>query len=127
MIQRRVYGLQKMKRKVIHMLIDFSSSGGFANLALAYRVDTNTLPEEQAKELESLVESSEVFNLEQDDTTPQPEAAAGPPDVIAYRLTVSDGGRQRTIWFNDVNAPASVRPLLTKLRTLALEQRKKAE
>jgi hypothetical protein len=109
------------------MLIDFSSSGGFANLELAYRVDTKTLPEEQATELENLVESSGIFDLEQDAATPQPEAAAGPPDVIAYRLTVSDGTRQVTFWFNDVTAPASVHPLLTKLRKLALEQKSKGE
>jgi hypothetical protein len=119
--------LTKMERNVIHMLIDFSSSGGFANLELAYRVDTNTLPEEQATELENLVESSGIFDLEQDDATPQPEAAAGPPDVIAYRLTVSDSTRQVTFWFNDVTAPASVRPLLAYLRKLALEQKRKGE
>jgi hypothetical protein len=116
-----------MERNLIPMLIDFSSSGGFANLELAYRVDTNTLPEEQATELENLVESSGIFDLEQDDATPQPEAAAGPPDVIAYRLTVSDDARHATFWFNDVTAPASVRPLLASLRKLALKQKKKGQ
>jgi hypothetical protein len=106
------------------MQIDFASSGGIANIELSYRADTNSLPEEQAKELERLIESSGAFDLQQEDQTPNPRAAAGPPDVIAYRLTVSDGIRQNTLWFNDVTAPASIRPLLAELRKLAVEQKR---
>lgn len=105
------------------MQIDFASSGGFANLQLAYRADTNALPEDQAKELERLVESSGVFDLEQDDLNT--DATVGRADVISYRLSISDRGRQKTLWFNDVTAPASVRPLLGKFRKLALEQRRR--
>lgn len=106
------------------MQIDFASSGGFANLELGYRGDTNTIPEDQAKELERLIESSGIWDLEQEDAPPQPRAAAGPPDVIAYRISLSEGPRHTTLWFNDVNAPASVRPLLTYLRKLAVEQKR---
>lgn len=105
------------------MQIDFASSGGFANLQLAYRGDTATLPEEQARELERLVESSGMFALDQDDLNIN--AAIGRADVISYRLTVSDGNRQTTLWMNDVNAPASVRPLLAFLRKLAIEQKRR--
>lgn len=105
------------------MQIEFASSGGFANLSLDYRVDTDTLPEEQAQELVRLVESSGTFDLEQDDLPPNPEAAAGPADVISYRLSLSENTRQTTLWFNDVTAPASLRPLLALLRKLALEQK----
>jgi hypothetical protein len=104
------------------MQIDFGSSGGFANLQLNYRVDTNGLPEEQARELTRLVESSGVFELQQDDANPN--VAVGRADVISYRLSVSDGERQTTLWFNDISAPASVRPLLAYLRKLALEQKR---
>jgi hypothetical protein len=104
------------------MQIDFASSGGFANLQLAYQADTNTLPEEQAQELTSLVESSGVFDLEQDDLNSN--TAVGRADVISYRLTLSEGPRQTTLWMNDVTAPASVRPLLGLLRKLALEQKR---
>jgi hypothetical protein len=109
------------------MQIDFASSGGFANLELSYRGDTTTMPEDQAKELERLIESSGAFDLEQEDATPQPRAAAGPPDVIAYRLSLSDGARQKTLWFNDVTAPASVRPLIAFLRKMAAEERRKGK
>ena len=105
------------------MQIDFASSGGFANLELNYRADTNTLPEEQAQELTRLVESSAVIDLEQEDF--HTNMTVGRADVISYRLSISDGARQNTLWFNDVTPPASVRPLLAYLRKLALEQKQK--
>ena len=104
------------------MQIDFASSGGFANLQPAYRADTNDLPEDKAEELERLVESSGVFDLEPDDVNT--DATVGRADLISYRLSISDGTRQTTLWLNDLTAPASVRPLLAKLRKLALEQTK---
>ena len=107
------------------MQIDFGSSGGFANIELSYRAETNTLPEEQAKELERLIEGSGVFDLEQEDANPS--VAVGRADVISYRLSLSDGSRQTTLWLNDLTAPASVRPLLTHLRKLAIEQKRKGQ
>lgn len=104
------------------MQIDFASSGGSANSQLNYRADTDTLPQTQAQELTRLVESSGAFDLEQDDVNPN--AAVGRADVISYRLTLSDAARQVTLWFNDVTAPASVRPLLAYLQELALEQKR---
>jgi hypothetical protein len=104
------------------MQIDFASSGGFANLQLAFQGDTETMSEDQAQELERLVESSGVFEVQEDDLNTN--AAIGRADVISYRLTLSDGPRRTTLWMNDVNAPASVRPLLSFLRKLAIEQKK---
>lgn len=104
------------------MQIDFASSGGFANIQLAYQGDTETLSRDQAQELEQLVESSGVFELQQDDFNTS--AAIGRADVISYRLTLSEGPRHTTLWMNDLTAPASVRPLLAYLRKLAMEQKK---
>ena len=107
------------------MQIDFASSGGVTNQELAYQVDTNTLPKEQAQKLTSLVESSDVFDLQQDDINS--DATIGRADLISYRLTLSDGARQTTLWMNDVTAPASVRPLLAFLQDLALHQKNKGQ
>ena len=104
------------------MQIDFASSGGFANLQLNYRADTNTMPEDQAQELTTLVESSGVFDLEQEDANPN--VTVGRADVITYRLTLSEGSKQTTLWMNDLTAPASIRPLLAHLRKLAIESKK---
>ena len=103
------------------MRIDFESSGGLANLQLNYHVDTDKLPQEQANELLTLVKSSGVFNLQQSDI--KPKTTGGPPDVFSYRLSLSDGVRQKTLSFNDVTAPVSSQPLLAFLRKLALEQK----
>jgi hypothetical protein len=104
------------------MQIDFSSSGGVANQELTYQADTNTLPENEAKEITRLVESSGVFELQQKDINPN--ITVGRADVISYRLSLSDGNKQTTLWMNDVTAPASVRPLLAFLRDRALGQKR---
>lgn len=103
------------------MQIDFATSGGVTNHELAYRADTDTLPEQEAEELVRLVESSGAFDLEQDQVLH--EAATGAGNVTAYRLTLSDGNRETTLWLNDVTAPTAIRPLLSFLRERALEQR----
>lgn len=107
------------------MQIDFASSGGFTNIQLAYQGDTETLSKEQAQELVQLIESSGVFDLQQDDLNTH--AAIGRADVFSYRLSLSDRERETTLWMNDVTAPASVRPLLAHLRKLAIEQKRKSK
>lgn len=102
------------------MQIDFASSGGAASRPLVYRAETGTLPEEQARELERLVESSGALDMRQEDASSDPDIGRG--DVISYRLSLSDGVRQVDLWYNDVTAPASLRPLLRRLRELAHEQ-----
>ncbi len=103
------------------MQIDFKCSGGFANLQLTYLADTDELPQELAQELLRLVESSVFFEI-------QPEEVAlrtsGPPDVFFYSISLSDGSRQKFLAFNDVTAPASLQPLLARLRRLAIAQRR---
>lgn len=106
------------------MQIDFASSGGVSNQELALVADTATLPEQQAKELESLIESSRVFEIKQSDANPN--VTVGRADVITYRISLSDGERQTTLWLNDVTAPAAIRPLLAFLQDLALERKNKS-
>jgi hypothetical protein len=105
------------------MQIDFASSGGVSNQELVFVADTATLPEQQAKELERLIESSKVFEIEQSDANPG--VTVGRADVITYRVSLSDGERQTTLWLNDVTAPVAMRPLLAFLQDLALERKNK--
>ena len=104
------------------MQIDFSSSGGFANLQLTNQTHTNTLPAEPAEELETLVERSGVLGHQQDKINSN--TVVGRADIISYRLTISDGPRQKALWMNDLTAPSSVGPLLAYLRKLAIEQKR---
>jgi hypothetical protein len=103
------------------MKIDFVSSGGFANLMLEYHDNTEELPAELGQELRDLVESAGVFDLQPEEVAPN---QAGPPDVIQYQLSVMEGNRQTSITCNDVTAPPSLRPLLSRLRQLAIQQRR---
>lgn len=104
------------------MRIDFECSGGYANLRLDYRGDTDDLPRELAEELLRLVESSRFFELQQSDISP---TSTGPPDVFSYRLSLLEGTRQKSLSFTDVTASPSLHPLLALLRKLALNQGRK--
>lgn len=103
------------------MQVDFATSGGVVNQPLTYSADTQTMPEGDARELLRLVDSSGVFDLEPGNT--HTGGTVGRTDVISYRLSLSDGDRQTTLWLNEITAPAAVRPLLSFLREKALEQR----
>jgi hypothetical protein len=98
------------------MKIDFQTSGGFAGLNLRWSGDTDKLPPEQARQLHQLIEQARVFDPP---TQPAPPAKAGPPDVLSYRLEVTDGDRRASLAVTDVTAPERLRPLLAHLRTLA--------
>ena len=51
----------------------------------------------------------------------------GPPDVFYYKLTVQEGNKRTSLYFNDVTAPGSLRPFLSLLQELAWEQAKKGK
>ena len=104
------------------MLIDFESSGGYANLQLSYHANTETLTPETAAEITRLVESSGVFDIQQETVAP---SLAGPPDVFTYRLSLRDGSRLTTLMLNDMTAPTSLHPLLALLRKLAVDEKMK--
>jgi hypothetical protein len=106
------------------MRIDFECSGGFANLRLTYRANTDELPQELASELLRLVEDSGVFDLQGSEVTP---TSPGPPDVFLYRLSLSEGSRRKSLSLNDVTAPSPLHPLLAFLRERALDQRRKGK
>jgi hypothetical protein len=99
------------------MRINFSCSGGYANLQLNYHADTDELPEELAQELKSLVDRAGVFDFQ------PPPAPRSFPDAISYQLQVSEDGRSRSLSVNDATA-GPLLPLLTRLRQLAIEQRR---
>ncbi len=106
------------------MHIEFECSGGFANLRLAYRANTEELPQDVRSQLLELVEVSGIFELQERDVAPQ---SPGPPDVFSYRLSLAEGSRKMSLSCNDVTAPPELHPLLAVLRELALEQRRQSK
>lgn len=105
------------------MQIDFASSGGMSNRELVFVADTAMMSEQEAKEVERLIESSGVFEIEQNDVNPN--VTIGRADVITYRISLTDGERQTTLWLNDVTAPVALRPLVAFLQDLALKHKNK--
>lgn len=103
------------------MYIEYESSGGFANLRLAYHADTDSLPPAVAKELIALIHASGAIKLKQQDIASH---APGPPDMLNYRLVLQNGNQITTLIFDDVTAPESLRPVLVRLQALALDQRR---
>jgi len=106
------------------MHVDFESSGGYANIKTTYHGNTEELSEKTANELKNLVESSRVFDLQQSDVAP---SSSGPPDVLNYKLTISEGNKRASLYFNDITAPNSLRLLLTFLQDLAWKQARKGK
>jgi hypothetical protein len=103
--------------------IHFACSGGFANLPLAYRANTDELPEEEARRLFQLLDEAEVFDLD-----PLPPKDPSPlRDGFAYRLEVERDNQRADLSLSDATAPPSLRPLLNHLRGLAAQQLKTLE
>jgi len=106
------------------MRIEFEFSGGYGGLfaarPLGYRAETDELPDEERDKLLALVRDSGVLELK-----PARDAGgAGPQrDVFTYRLMIGEGAAAKTFAFDDASAPPAVRPLLSFLRELAMEQR----
>ncbi|MHC4732676.1 MAG: protealysin inhibitor emfourin [Planctomycetota bacterium] len=106
------------------MHIEFEFSGGYGGLfaakPLGYRVETDDLPDELRDKLLALIRDSGVLELK-----PAQEAGGPGPqrDVFTYSLTIGGGAAARSFTFDDASASPAVRPLLSLLRELAVEQR----
>jgi len=73
-------------------------------------LDTAALPEDEAHEIEQLVEASNFFSLPE--TSPDPSSGA---DQFQYNLTVN----QHRVSMGETLVPDSLRPLLVRLTALA--------
>ncbi len=100
------------------MNIDFEREGGYAPLRLKYRANTEELPRDVAEKILDLIDRSGILELKQEDI----QSPAKYPDVFSYRITLSEDGGGKSLTFNDITAPDSLRPLLTFLQELALEK-----
>jgi hypothetical protein len=97
------------------MHIEFVRSGGFAGMRLTASVDTEQLPAERASTLDKLISDAGFFELPEQILPPAPV-----PDRFEYKLTVTAPQKTHSIVVSDAAAPASLRPLLNYLTTLAM-------
>ena len=96
------------------MRIYFERTGGFMGLRVSGTVDTDTLPDKEAVDLQEMIKAASFFEL------PETLSSSGAaPDLFQYKLMVEDQGRQHTIETSDAAAPDTLRPLLRRLTVLA--------
>ena len=101
------------------MLIEFECSGGYGGLRLSYRGETDALPAAEAKMLQDLIEAANVFELTQKQVSQKSRSI---PDDFACRLTLKKAGQKKTLSFNELGAPETLRRLSVHLRKLAIRQ-----
>jgi len=101
------------------MRISLQRSGGFAGIRPpAVTVDTEKLPAEKARELESLVQSSGIRALAKQPT----KKPAGPPqpDRFSYTLTLGEpSGLEQTVVLNESETSPQHQSLLEGIKRAA--------
>ena len=103
------------------MRISFEQSGGIAGLSKKINLDTNFLPSSEVQEVQSLIDTSNFYDLPNNTGQPNPDAA----DYLRYKITLeSDNGRKHTVETTDVTTPAGLSPFIGYLRRKIQEQRR---
>ena len=101
------------------MFIEYKCTGGFGGLRLAYKGETDALPAAEARALLDLIEAANVFDLNPAQVS---QESGSIPDDFSCRLTLSTAGKKKTLSFNELGAPETLRRLSAHLRKLAIEK-----
>jgi hypothetical protein len=101
------------------LYIEYNCSGGFGGLRLSYKGEIDTLPGAEAKMLLDLIEAANVFNLSEKHVS---QKSRNIPDDFSCRLTLSKAGKTKTLSFNELAAPETLRRLSVHLRKLAVKK-----
>lgn len=96
------------------MRMTMERTGGFAGISITKEVDTNTLPDNEAKQLRQLVDAADFFRLPKTIKSNSPQ-----PDRFQYQLTVEDNGKQHTVEVSEQAVPGTLRPLIEWLMAAA--------
>ena len=81
------------------MRVQFKMDGGFAYLpdrVAPVTIDTDELPEEEASELERLIEAAGFFDLPETSAVPR-----GAADYLRYTISVASPEQSHTVHFTD--------------------------
>ena len=100
------------------MKISYRRTGGFAGMVMSFDLTTDTLPPEEADEIQDLVDTADFFSLP--DVIPSDAPGA---DQFQYRLTVEADEQQHTVEVGDAAVPENLWPLLNKIRVLSRTSR----
>jgi len=92
------------------MRIHFKRSGGFSGIRLAADIDTDSLPPEEARSIEALVDKSDLFHIPKEGRIPGKTR-----DGFEYLLKLEVKGKRHTVRLAEEAVPASVQPLIDRL------------
>jgi hypothetical protein len=104
------------------MRVEFTTEGGiafFPGLSKPVTIDTEQLPEIEARELKELVDTAHFF----DRPTQAGTLAHGAADFRKYTITVEEGGRRHTVRLTDPVEDGDLQNLIKFLTNKAKEQR----
>jgi hypothetical protein len=91
------------------MKVQFVQSGGFVGAVKGCELDSAALPPDSARELEQLVQGSQLRH------SGQFLSDAG-RDYQQYDINIEDGDRKVSVTFDDATLPAPVKPLVGLLK-----------
>ena len=92
------------------MRVDLVRTGGVAGMRRASRIASDTLTEDDARELTRLVDASRFFDL-----PGRIDHADTDGDRFRYAITIDDGLRSHTVEVAEAAVPAALRPLVAWL------------
>src|SRR2546430_8943278 len=94
------------------MKIYFERSGGFTGIPISMTIDIASLPSEEARIIQNLIEDSHFFELP---TTPNKTSRAGAADYFQYQITIEDSTRKHTVKSDDISIDPKLKLLVNLL------------
>src|SRR5258708_30765755 len=91
---------------------DFRRGGGFAGVRLGRTFDPGQLREEEARQLDQLVDAANFFSL------PETLQSAG-ADKFQYKISIERDGKTHTVQADERAAPPPLASLIKKLEVAA--------
>src|SRR5437016_1368054 len=100
------------------MKITFERTGGFGGLRISKTIETESLAPAERESLEKAVDAAGFFEMPPVVSAPGQEGN----DRFQYRITIEKGDRQHTVEAGEAAVPERMRPLLDRLRQLAVQR-----
>jgi Emfourin len=94
------------------MKIYFERSGGFIGIPISMTIDTSSLPTEEARIIQNLVEDSHFFELP---PTPNKTSRTGAADYFQYQITIENSTRKHTVKSDDISIDPKLKLLINLL------------
>ena len=99
------------------MRLKLRKTGGIAGLKVNEEVDSEKLPEAQAKKMKEMVARTDLFNQ------PSKPTGKSTPDQFQYEISVDDGGKTHSFVTNESSASDDLLDLIDWVNGAARAQK----